>query len=254
MDQVAPVAVEPPFGLDEIEEEHARERRERERMPLGATTRGRQPVGQPLEHGAERFEKTWRDGFTRERLANPEAQGERGFSRHGAEALQRAERAARRMVERQRHRAHRAGGPARAPTGADQPPRRSRERAGKPTLRVAGEPLRRRAHGPFGVSSLEREDAEGVVARHQQHPRHARRLHRHLSEPGPGWHGLPRRCEAERAKQVAKIIDPLGAGEQFPQHHGPLAEDGPTVRCLASETGTELARRGPESCKPENGP
>src|SRR2546427_7700330 len=112
MDKVAPVAVEPPFGLDEIEEEHARERRERERMPLGATTRGRQPVGQALEHGAEGLEEAWRDRFVRERLADAEAQRERGFSRHGTEALERAERAARRMLERQRHRAHRAGAPA----------------------------------------------------------------------------------------------------------------------------------------------
>src|SRR5207244_6455593 len=46
---------------------------------------------------------------------------------------------------------------------------------------------------------------------------------------GAGWHVLPRPLEPERPKEVAKIIDLLGAGEKFPQHRGAPGSEGPKV-------------------------
>jgi len=34
----------------------------------------------------------------------------------------------------------------------------------------------------------------------------------------------------ERPKEVAKIVDLLGAGEKFPQHHGTPGSEGATLR------------------------
>ena len=58
------------------------------------------------------------------------------------------------------------------------------------------------------------------MARDERRAPHARRFRLLGTEPGTGWHVLPRRLEPERPKEVAKIIDLLGAGEKVPQHHG----------------------------------
>ena len=217
-------------------------------MPLGAAARGGEPVGQSLEHEAEGLEETRRDALARQRLADSQAQRERGLARHGTQPLERAEGAAGSVLERERRHAHRAGTAAWAPAGADQASRRRPQGACEPALRARGEPLGRRPHRTVGIGGSEREHTEGGVARHQHDTRHARRLHVGLAQPGPGWHVLPRRLEAERPKKVAKIVDPLGAGEQLAQHHGPLTKEGAMVRGPASKTGTGLARRGPEFC------
>ncbi len=68
------------------------------------------------------------------------------------------------------------------------------------------------------------------------------------TEPGSGWHGLPRRVKPERPKEVAKIVDLLGAGEKFPQHHGtPGSETTKVGRCEAGLR-TAMLRRGANQC------
>ena len=145
-------------------------------MSLRAAARACQPVGQPLEHAAKRLEEAWRDALARERFADPQAQGKRGLAWHGAEPLERADGAAGRVYERPRRHAHRAGPPTRAPARADQAVGRGPQRAGEPAFRTGREPLGRRPHGALRVSGFEREHAESVVTRHEQHPGHARRL------------------------------------------------------------------------------
>ena len=76
-DQVAAVPVQPPFSLDEVEEQHPCERGQRERVPLRPAARGRQPISEALERGAERAKEAWCDGFARERLTHPQAERQR---------------------------------------------------------------------------------------------------------------------------------------------------------------------------------
>jgi len=109
-----------------------------------------------------------------------------------------------------------------APRGADQAPRAGADGTCQPALRSGGEPARGGACGGFGVRCLESEHAKCIMPRDERGPTHAGGARRFLPEPGPGWHGFPRRVVSEHAKQVAEIVDLLGAGEKFPQHHGPL--------------------------------
>src|SRR5256885_10564088 len=78
-------------------------------------------------------------------------------------------------------------------------------------------------------SSDLREHAERIVSRHQGRADHARPFGLGRTEPGSGWHGLPRRVKPERPKEVAKIVDLLGAGEKFPQHHGTPGSEGAKI-------------------------
>src|SRR5439155_7226143 len=87
-----------------------------------------------------------------------------------------------------------------------------------------------------------------VVPRDQCRTPHSRRLRPGLAEPGPGWHGFPHPLEPERAKEVAKIIDLLGAGEKLPQHHGPLGRDAPKVVLRARALGTGMLPGGANRC------
>ena len=84
------------------------------------------------------------------------------------------------------------------------------------------------------------------MARHQRHAADACRLRVVLAQPGPGWHVLLRRLEAERAKKVAKILDPLGAGEKLPQHHGPFGRHAPNLLTKGPGLGTGALREGPD--------
>src|SRR5207248_9627060 len=61
---------------------------------LDPAPRGGQPIGQALESGAERPEKTWCDRLARERLAHTQAERQCRLARPRAESLQRLERAA----------------------------------------------------------------------------------------------------------------------------------------------------------------
>ncbi len=70
VDQIAPVTIEPSFCLDEVQEQHAREGRERQGVAVGAATRSGEPIGEALQRGAKRLEEARRDGFARERLAD----------------------------------------------------------------------------------------------------------------------------------------------------------------------------------------
>ena len=77
---VARVPVEPALGLNEIQEEHAGQGREGERVTVAARSGRRQALGQPIERGTKRPEKAWRDAFTREHFANAQRECERGLA------------------------------------------------------------------------------------------------------------------------------------------------------------------------------
>src|SRR3989454_12620344 len=85
--------------LHEVEEQHPGERGEREGVALGPAAGRRQAVRQPLQRGPEHPEEPRGNAFARERFADPQAERERRFSREGAEALQRGERAAGRLLQ-----------------------------------------------------------------------------------------------------------------------------------------------------------
>src|SRR5207249_11405003 len=122
-------------------------------------------------------------------------------------------------------------------------PRGGAQGAREPPLGVSREPLRRRPHRALGITRLEREDAERIVARYQRRPHDAGGLHRPGAEPGPGRHVLPRRLKPERPKEVAKIIDLLGTAEKLPQHHGTPGSDATTLRQVLPQVGTRELRR-----------
>src|SRR2546427_9463414 len=114
--------------LHEVEEQHPGERGEREGVALGPAAGRRQAVRQPLQRGPEHPEEPRGDAFARERFADPQAERERRFSREGAEALQRGERAAGRLLQGNGGEADRTASAAfptrgRAPTRAHETPR-----------------------------------------------------------------------------------------------------------------------------------
>ena len=254
VDQIAPVAVQPAFRLHEIEEQHPGERGEREGVALGPAAGRRQAVRQPFQRGPERPEEPRGDAFVRERFADPQAERERRFSCEGAEPLQRVERAAGRLLQGNGGEADRGASAAfptrgRAPTRAHETPRARAERACEAALGLRGQTPCGRADRPLRVACLDCEDAERLVPRHQGRANHARPFCLGRTEPGSGWHGLPRRMKPERPKEVAKIVDLLGAGEKFPQHHGiPGSETTKVVRGEAG-LGTAMLRRGPDYCR-----
>src|SRR5206468_12286762 len=110
------------------------------------------------------------------------------------------------------------------------------------------QPMGRGAGCPLGVARLDREYAERLVARHQRRSEHARRLCLRRTEPGSGWHGLPRRLKPERPKEVAKIVDLLGAGEKVPQHHGAPGSEGANLWSACLRLGTAVLRGGANQC------
>src|SRR2546426_3341701 len=107
-------------------------------------------VRQPLQRGPERPEEPRGDAFARQRFADPQAERERRFSREGAEALQRGERAAGRLLQGNGGEADRTASAAfptrgRAPTRAHETPRARAERACEAALGLRGQAPRRRA-------------------------------------------------------------------------------------------------------------
>src|SRR5439155_787475 len=56
------------------------------------------------------------------------------------------------------------------------------------------------------------------------------------------------RVETERPKEVAKIVDLLGAGEKFPQHHGTPGSETTNLGRGAAGLGTGVLRGGANSC------
>src|SRR5256886_9134710 len=73
-------------------------------------------------------------------------------------------------------------------------------------------------------------------------------LHDALPISGSGWHGLPRRVKPERPKEVAKIVDLLGAGEKFPQHAGTPGSEGANLAPVLLRLGTGVLRGGSNYC------
>src|SRR5207247_10840585 len=76
----ARVAVQPAFRLDEIEEQHASERGERERVSIDPHARRPQTVGQTIEGTAKRAKEAGRHAFARKHLADTQRKGERRFT------------------------------------------------------------------------------------------------------------------------------------------------------------------------------
>ena len=168
VDQVLPVTIEPSLRLDEVEEQHPCEGRERECVPVGAAARRRAPVGEPHQRGAEGLVEPCRDSFARECLARAQAQRERGLSCERGAALERGERASRHGVERERC------GPdaepcstAHSPGGADEPSRAASQGADEPALRSCREAAGAGGDRPLRVSGVEGENAKRVVPRDQ---------------------------------------------------------------------------------------
>src|SRR6266566_4303456 len=254
MDQVAPVAVQPAFRLHEVEEQHAGERGERQGVPVGPTAGRGQAVRQPLQRGTERPKEPRGDPFARERFADPQAERQRRFPHEGAEPLERVERAARRSLEGNRREADRRAPPfpplacGRAPARADEAPRARAERTREAPLCARGQALGRCADRPLGVAGLDREHAERLMTRHQRRSDDARRFCLGRTEPGSGWHGLPRRVKPERPKKVAKIVDLLGAGEKVSQHHGTPGSETTKVGRDGGGLGTAMLRGGANYC------
>src|SRR5206468_10976734 len=160
----------------------------------GAAAVGRgEPVGQPLEGRPEGAEETRRDPFARERVTDPQAERERGLVGSGREPLQRSEGTARRPRQRDDR-------DSQAETaGAGEAQGAPAQRARQPSLGPGGEAAGGGAGGPLRVCGLEAEDAERLAPRDERRARDSGRPRGVLPEPGPGWHGLPRRVVAERA-------------------------------------------------------
>ena len=91
MRDVARVAVQPAFRLDEIEEEHAREGRERERVAIEMGARRSQAVGQVQQRGAECAEEAGCDALAGQHFADAQRQRQRRFIVCGDEPFQRGE-------------------------------------------------------------------------------------------------------------------------------------------------------------------
>src|SRR5437773_10892218 len=68
---VSGIAVEPTLRLDEIEEQHAREYRERQGVTVHPRSWGREPLGEVVERVPEGTEEPWRDALARQHLADP---------------------------------------------------------------------------------------------------------------------------------------------------------------------------------------
>ena len=199
--QVTPVAGEPALLLHEVEEEHAGQRRQGEGVAVTAWARASELVGEVRQRRAECAEEARGHAFAREGIADAQAERQRGFSGDRGQPLQRGEGPPGRAVEQDGP--HPWRGVPRAvgaPGGADQPARVGAERDGEPALRSGGEALRGGMGGSLRIGGRERDDAEGLVPGDERDGANTRRFRRRGPEPGPGWHGLPRRLIAEHAK------------------------------------------------------
>src|SRR5256714_754244 len=85
---VARVAVEPALRLDEIEEEHAGECRQRERVTIHFRSRRAQAIAEPIQSCAERPEKPGCNALAREDFRDAQREGERRFRLNRRESLQ----------------------------------------------------------------------------------------------------------------------------------------------------------------------
>src|SRR2546428_9816963 len=115
--EVPAVAVEPALLLDEVQEQHARERGQGEGVAIGGAMRGgSEPLGEPGEQGPEGAEEAVRDALGAERFTDAEAEREGRLARRGSEPLHRGDGRATGGLERGlRHAPHRARAPAPAP-------------------------------------------------------------------------------------------------------------------------------------------
>jgi len=128
---VARVAIEPALRLDEIEEEHAGECRQRERVTIHFRSRRVQAVAEPIQRRAECPEETGCNALAREDFRDAQREGERRFTLDRRESLQcRQTRGPRpRQGDRRESRSHRGG-------GAHQTRRLAAQRAREPAFRA----------------------------------------------------------------------------------------------------------------------
>src|SRR2546428_8463330 len=90
--EVPAVAVEPALLLDEVQEQHARERGQGEGVAIGGAMRGGgEPLGEPGEQGPGGAGEAGRDALRAERFTDAEAERAGRLAPRGSEPLQRGE-------------------------------------------------------------------------------------------------------------------------------------------------------------------
>ena len=217
MRDVTEVAVQPALGLDEIEEEHACEGGERERVPIGARPRRAQPFGQLYQRVPKGAKEAGCDSLAREHLADSQRQRERRLVRGRRQPLERREGGSRRGGEvdgchAQADRARRA----------NEAPRLSAQGTGDASLRAGRKPSRRAARRELRIDGLEAKDPKCAVARDERRAGDSVRI----PEPRLDRQRLPRGLVAERGEEFAEVLDLRCAGENVAQHQKPLVREG----------------------------
>ena len=222
---------------------------EREGVATSHTVRRAQSGGKSVDQRPKGAEEPGGDGLAGKGLTHPQRQGQRRFSLARGEALEGGEADCPRSFEQggresDGERMCRGG----SPGGDDQAARSAAQRAHQTAIGGSGEATGAGAGGRFRVARGQGNDAKGVVPCDERGPCDTGRVDCGGTEPGPGWHGLPRRLIAEHAKQVAKIGDLLGAAEKLPKHRGPLGSKGPKMRRDGRWLGIGFPQRRPKNC------
>src|SRR5206468_10972563 len=156
----------------------------------------RELLREAIEHAAKRAEEARAHGLGRQRVADAQAECERRLVGTRPQALEQRQGAPRRPLSRDGRVAQGEASGGGAPAAQHEPSRGVAQDAREPAFGVRGESLRREAGGPLGVARGEAEDAERAVARDEGDGGYAG-AGRRVAQPGPGWHGLPRRVVAE---------------------------------------------------------
>ena len=215
---IAGVAIEPALRLDEIKEEHAGERRQRERMAIRAGSRRAQAIGEPVQSCAKRPEEAGRDALAGEHVRDSKREGERRFALCRRQSFQRRQA----RVRRARQRDRREPPPQSNGTGgAHEASRLAAQRTCQPPLGAGRQASCGDSPRLFRVGCGEREHAERSAPRNQRCATDSGAGCGRFAKPRPGWYHFPRRLVAERHKQLSEIVDLLGAGENVAQHQNP---------------------------------
>ena len=193
-------------------------------MPVDYCSWRRQTPGQPIKRIAKCPKEARCHRFARQHIAHAQREGESGFLGLGSEALQGRELRAGRSRERNRrrtdaYRSSRKQKTARLPA----------QRADEAALGRCAESFCGSACCVLRIGGLHGVDTKRAMSSDERRSRYARRLARGCAEPGAGWHVFPHHFVAERAKQLAEIVDLPGAGENVPQHPNPSCKE--ELRC-----------------------
>src|SRR5438105_6807444 len=159
---VARVAIEPALRLDEIEEEHAGECRQRERVTIHFRSRRVQAIGEPIQRRAECPEETGCNALAREDFRDAQREGERRFTLDRRESLQyRQTRGPRlRQGDRREPQSHRGG-------STHQTQRLTAQRTRQPAFRAGREPPSCRSPRLLRIGRRQRKHAKRATPRDQ---------------------------------------------------------------------------------------